>query len=92
VPLINPYQIWKDDKDSTPKHKKPKKVFKCRVCGKQVNGLKDHVKNAHGGQVAWLSYQDAEDKEKSRSDESFKADFHTGLVFAAIARRVAMRF
>ena len=46
--MINFYQAWKDDKDSTPKKKKSRGEFKCPVCGKRTNSQKHHMDDAHG--------------------------------------------
>lgn len=63
--MINFYQAWKDDKESTPKKKKAKPAHCCQICGKRVNGLRHHVEQVHG-QGMWLKYIKAEELAKRR--------------------------
>ena len=38
--MINFYQTWKEDKNSSPKRKRSKPSSQCKICNKRVNGLK----------------------------------------------------
>lgn len=46
--MINFYQEWKDDKESDVPKKKAKGKYKCPLCHKRTNGLKDHMNGNHG--------------------------------------------
>lgn len=69
--MLNFYQAWKEDKEygrEAPK-RKPKPAFQCKICGKMVNGLKDHVNGNHGVGM-WDRYLAAEAAiERQRLDE-----------------------
>jgi len=67
--MINFYRAWKDEKESEPKKKKPKGAYKCVVCGKRVNGLKDHMNQTHG-QGTYQKFIQAEEilKERQRQE------------------------
>jgi len=62
--MINFYREWKDDKDAEPRTKSRPRRFECKLCGKRVNGLADHVKQVHGGLEAWKRYLAAEQQVK----------------------------
>ena len=70
--MLNFYRAWKEDKDSKPKQQKPKKQYRCKLCSKQVNGLKDHVEQVHGA-GSWKRYLQAE---LEILDSEFKAAFY----------------
>jgi hypothetical protein len=63
--MINLYQTWKDDKDSEPKKNKNHTEHKCILCGKSVNGLKDHMDNVHG-KGTYKRYVSVEEQHKER--------------------------
>ena len=46
--MINFYQEWKNDKDGEPKKKKSLGKFKCPLCNRRSNSLKQHMNDAHG--------------------------------------------
>ncbi len=68
--MINFYQAWKDDKDSEPKRKRPKPANRCKICGKAVNGLKDHVRGNHGADM-WERYLAAEKAVEEQQRRAF---------------------
>lgn len=67
--MINFYQVWKEDKDSTVKAVSTK-TNRCRICGKSVGGLKRHVEDAHGTGT-WASYVSAEQAEIKEQHDKF---------------------
>ncbi len=70
--MINFYQTWKDDKDSAPKRKRSKPSNTCKICGKGVNGIKDHIKGTHGADM-WDRYLAAEAKMEQQELERFRS-------------------
>lgn len=69
--MINFYQTWKDDKDSSPKRKRSKPSNQCKICNKRVNGLKSHVRDAHGPDM-WERYLAAEEQVKQQRLADFR--------------------
>lgn len=70
--MINFYQTWKEDKDSSPKRKRSKPSSQCKICNKRVNGLKSHVKDAHGPDM-WERYLAAEASIKQQQLDNFRS-------------------
>ena len=71
--MINFYREWKEDKENSrnaPK-KRPKPANKCKICGKAVNGLKDHVRDHHGVGM-WERYVAAEQQMKQQELDQFR--------------------
>lgn len=69
--MINFYQAWKEDKDSSPKRKRSKPRNQCKICNKRVNSLKAHVRDAHGPDM-WERYLAAEAKVEQQRLDAFK--------------------
>ncbi len=68
--MINFYQAWKEDKESSPKIRRGKVGTECRICGKHVGGLKSHVEDAHGRGM-WSRYLAAEEQERQLVKQRF---------------------
>jgi hypothetical protein len=71
--VINFYQAWKEDKEygqDAPK-RKSKPAFQCKICGKRVNGLKDHVEGCHGVGM-WKRYLAAEAEIEQQQLDTFR--------------------
>jgi hypothetical protein len=68
--MINFYQAWKDDKESTSSTRRGKVGTECRICGKHVGGLKRHVEDVHGRGM-WARYLAAEERERALVRQRF---------------------
>lgn len=75
--MLNFYQAWKDDKERDTKPKKKIGNQTCRVCGKKLFELKQHVVAVHGGEDAWKAYVAAEYAEWEAIRETFLKNFNT---------------